>query len=205
MLAKPIICVLFQRRAFDSSACSLVSSLLLCYSIGLPFYIIKELLVAVFCTLGDGRHPFFVSVAAIALNAILNWLFVSKFDLGAQGLALSTSFISALSALILFHILLKKVTGVLDHKALVCLILLLFSCCTVSGFTGSIIYEMMRSLLASVLIDRYHVIQELLSISFAGSVGMIAFFFPLLLLHLLGLKLVRNIYRTLISRTITHV
>lgn len=65
-------------------------SLRLTDSIGLPFYIIKELLVAVFCTLGDGRHPFFVSVAAIALNAILNWLFVSKFDLGAQGLVHST-------------------------------------------------------------------------------------------------------------------
>lgn len=46
----------------------------------------SDLLVAVFYALGDGKGPFLVSVGAIALNAILNWLSVTRYHLGARGL-----------------------------------------------------------------------------------------------------------------------
>lgn len=55
-------------------------------SIGSPFYIIRELLVTVFYALGDGKQPFLISMAAILMNAFLDWLFVSRFRLGAVGL-----------------------------------------------------------------------------------------------------------------------
>lgn len=55
-------------------------------SLGSPFYIIRELLDAIFYSLGDGQQPFLVSVSAIALNSLLDWLFTSRFHLGAQGL-----------------------------------------------------------------------------------------------------------------------
>lgn len=59
-----------------------------CYadSIGTPFFIVRELLVAVFYSLGDGKRPFLVSISAIALNAILDWFFVCRYFLGGQGL-----------------------------------------------------------------------------------------------------------------------
>ncbi|RVW78597.1 putative lipid II flippase MurJ [Vitis vinifera] len=177
VLAKPIIRVLLQRYAFDSAASTLVSSLFLCYSLGSPFYIIRELLDAIFYALGDGQQPFLITVCAIALNAILDWLFTSRFHLGAQGLALSTSIVTALSVLILFHLLVKKLAGVIDYAALVCPLLLLFSCCVVSGLTTSFAYRTLQSLLSSVFILRFHRIQELLSISMAGLAGIISFFF----------------------------
>eukprot|EP00268_Persea_americana_P063289 TRINITY_DN8200_c0_g1_i2.p1 TRINITY_DN8200_c0_g1~~TRINITY_DN8200_c0_g1_i2.p1 ORF type:complete len:537 (-),score=90.97 TRINITY_DN8200_c0_g1_i2:965-2575(-) len=111
VLAKEIISILFQRFAFDSAASTLVSSLLICYSIGSPFYVIRELLVVVYYALEDGKLPFLISVAAILLNGILDWLFISQFNLGAQGLVLSTSFVTALSTLMLFYLLLKKLPG----------------------------------------------------------------------------------------------
>ena len=46
----------------------------------------RELLVTVFYALEDGQLPFLVSMGTITLNAILDWFFVSKFYLGAQGL-----------------------------------------------------------------------------------------------------------------------
>lgn len=55
-------------------------------SLGSPFYIIRELLDAIFYALGDGQQPFLITVCAIALNATLDWLFTSRFHLGAQGL-----------------------------------------------------------------------------------------------------------------------
>ncbi|EYU34745.1 hypothetical protein MIMGU_mgv1a0226552mg, partial [Erythranthe guttata] len=87
VLAEPIIHVLFQRFAFDSSASALVSDLFLAYSLGAPFFITKDLLVAAFYALGDGKGPFLVSAGAVALNALLDWLSVSRFNLGAKGLA----------------------------------------------------------------------------------------------------------------------
>ncbi|RVW46620.1 putative lipid II flippase MurJ [Vitis vinifera] len=175
-------------------------SLSLADSLGSPFYIIRELLDAIFYALGDGQQPFLITVCAIALNATLDWLFTSRFHLGAQGLALSTSIVTALSVLILFHLLVKKLAGVIDYAALVCPLLLLFSCCVVSGLTTSFAYRTLQSLLSSVFILRFHRIQELLSISMAGLAGIISFFFPLIVLHFSGFRLVREMSDTLKNR-----
>ncbi|KAI8032646.1 putative lipid II flippase MurJ [Camellia lanceoleosa] len=189
VLAEPIICVLFERCAFDSAASTLVSSLFILYALGSPFYIVRELLVVVFYALGDGKRPFLVSVGATALNAILDWLFISKFYFGAQGLALSTSFTTALSVLILFHLLQKKLSGVIDYAALLCPLLLLLFCCILSGFTTTVACKIICNVLSSVFTIRFHKIQELLAISLAGTIGMITFFFPLVLLHLSGFQM----------------
>ncbi|KAF8399784.1 hypothetical protein HHK36_015654 [Tetracentron sinense] len=205
VLANPIISVLFQRFKFDHAASALVSSLLLCYSIGSPFYIIRELLVMVFYALGDGEQPFLTSVAAIVLNAVLDWLFVSRLCLGAQGLALSTSLVTALSVLVLFHLLLKKLAacdaghcaGLVDFMTLVSPLLLLFSCCIFSGFTTSVAYKTLQHPLSSVMILRFGRLSELLSISLAGSLGMIGFVFQLAFLHCAGFHQVKDLYKTL--------
>ncbi|KAI8032645.1 putative lipid II flippase MurJ [Camellia lanceoleosa] len=47
---------------------------------------------------------------------------------------------------------------------------------------------------------RFHKIQELLAISLAGTIGMITFFFPLVLLHLSGFQMVRDLARILRKR-----
>ncbi|XP_028121155.1 uncharacterized protein LOC114318456 isoform X7 [Camellia sinensis] len=197
VLAEPIICVLFERYAFDSAASTLVSSLFILYALGSPFYIVRELLVVVFYALGDGKRPFLVSVGATALNATLDWLFISKFYFGAQGLALSTSFTTALSVLVLFHLLQKKLSGVIDYAALLCPLLLLLLCCILSGFTTTVACKMICNVLSSVFTIRFHKIQELLAISLAGTIGMITFFFPLVLLHLSGFQMVRDLARIL--------
>ncbi|KAL7232651.1 hypothetical protein ACSBR2_010629 [Camellia fascicularis] len=199
VLAEPIIRVLFERYAFDSAASTLVSSLFILYALGSPFYIVRELLVVVFYALGDGKRPFLVSVGATALNAILDWLFISKFYFGAQGLALSTSFTTALSVLILFHLLQKKLSGIIDY-ALLCPLLLLLFCCILSGFITTVACKMICNVLSSVFTIRFHKIQELLAISLAGTIGMITFFFPLVLLHLSGFQMVRDLARILRKR-----
>lgn len=195
-LAEPIIRVIFERYSFDSAASTLVSSLLLSYSLGSPFYIVRELLVVVFYALGDARQPFLVSVGAIALNAILDWVFVSRYYLGAQGLALSTSFTTALTVIILFHLLQKKLAGEVDYAATICPLLLLIFCFIVSGFISAITYKMIRSVLSSVSVPR---IQELLSILLASALGVTGFFSPLILLHYLGFQLVRDLSRILLK------
>ncbi|XP_057791639.1 uncharacterized protein LOC131008678 isoform X2 [Salvia miltiorrhiza] len=216
-LAEPIIHILFERCAFDSSASALVSSLFLAYSLGTPFFIAKDLLVAVFYALGDGNQPFLVSAGAVALNAILDWLSVSRFNLGAKGLALSTSLTAALSVLILFHLLKRKLSGIIhnsfnvhsnytydyganvsglsSYAAMIYPTTLLLICCITSNITTSAAYNLMRVSLASTLLPRYNLMIELFTLSVAGALGLIGFFVPAALLHLSGSKLARDLYR----------
>ncbi|KAL3526376.1 hypothetical protein ACH5RR_011032 [Cinchona calisaya] len=197
ILAEPIIRLLFERHSFDSSASALVSSLFFFYSLGSPFFILRELLVSVFYAFGNGKGPFLVSAGALALNAILDWLFVSKFYLGAEGLALSTSFTTALSVVVLFYLLQRRLAGLLDVAELVCPILLLSFCCITSSFTTFISYKMFCRIFASNFI-RFGWFKELLSISFAGALGISSFFLPIILLNILGLELARGFSNTLI-------
>ncbi|XP_041999421.1 probable lipid II flippase MurJ isoform X4 [Salvia splendens] len=200
-LVEPIIHILFERCEFDSSASALVSSLFLAYSLGTPFFIAKDLLVAVFYALGDGKRPFLVSAGAVALNAVLDWLSVSRFNLGAKGLALSTSFTAALSVLILFHLLKRKLSGLSSYAAMIYPTTLLLICCITSNITTSVAYNLMHVSVASTLLssnNRYNLMMELFTLLMAGAFGLIGFFVPAVLLHLCGFELARDLYRMLI-------
>ncbi|XP_010248650.1 PREDICTED: uncharacterized protein LOC104591501 isoform X2 [Nelumbo nucifera] len=199
-LAEPVTSVLFQRFKSDSSASAMVAPLLLCYSIGLPFCIIRELLVAVFYALGDGEQPFLISVSAIILNGFLDWLFVSRFHLGAQGLALSTSFVTTLSTLVLLQCLLKKLPGLNDSKELVSPLLLLLPCCIVAGSLSSVAHKVLWNFLSSISILRFCRVSAILCISLSALVGMFGFFIPLVILNCVGSKLVKDLSRTLLNR-----
>nr|XP_009799118.1 PREDICTED: uncharacterized protein LOC104245231 isoform X4 [Nicotiana sylvestris] len=191
-LANPIIRILFERYAFDSSASALVSSLYLFYSLGSPFLIVRELLVAVFYAFGDGLRPFLVSIGAIALNALLDWFFVYRLNSGVQGLALATSFTAALSLVTLFYLLQRKVGGLFHLPELIGPGLLLCFCCVISSSVTSISYEMISKNFLSEYITRLPRIQELYCIVSAAALGIIGFFAPLLLYYFSRYKLEQN-------------
>nr|GMC91679.1 putative lipid II flippase MurJ [Ipomoea batatas]GMC97353.1 putative lipid II flippase MurJ [Ipomoea batatas] len=188
-LAEPIIRVLFERLAFNSSATSLVASLFICYSIGTPFFIVRELLVAVFYSLGDGQRPFLVSISAIALNAVLDWFLVCRYFLGGQGLALSTSATAALSVVILILLLQKKLAGVFHYAELIYPALLLSICCLVSSLTTSISHDLLVQMLTLICRKRLGRVAEALSICLASATGIISFFVPVILLYFSGFKM----------------
>jgi putative peptidoglycan lipid II flippase len=97
-LARPIVRVLFERRAFGAPASGLVSSLVICYVLGSTFYLARDVLVRVFYALGDGQTPFYISLAAIVANAALDWLLVRFGGFGAPGLVLATMVVNIASA-----------------------------------------------------------------------------------------------------------
>eukprot|EP00897_Mesotaenium_endlicherianum_P001311 jgi/Mesen1/1207/ME000128S00184 len=110
-LARALVRVVFQRRAFDASACHLVASLLTCYVAGVTVYLVRDVAVRVFYALGDGTTPFRVSALAIAGNALLDWLLVARLGWGAQGLIAATVAVNAASALALLLILRTRLNG----------------------------------------------------------------------------------------------
>ena len=53
---------------------------------GSSIYLVREILTQLFYILGDGKTPFCISIGAIAINALLDWVFVRVFSFGPEGL-----------------------------------------------------------------------------------------------------------------------
>ena len=116
-LGTPIVALVYERGAFDSSAAELVAALLMAYGLGMPAYLGRDVLVRVFYALGDGTTPFRLSLAGIGLNVIFDWVLVggptpwgnqSPFNFGASGLVLATVAINVLTCLMLLLVLKRR-------------------------------------------------------------------------------------------------
>lgn len=194
-LAKPIVEVLFQRFAFDAYATATVSSLLVCYILGSPFYLVRDLIIRVFYALDDGQTPFQISIVAVVMNALLDWLFISKMSFGAEGLVLATSLVNVVSMVTLLILLSKKIGG-LNFTKWTTPCLLLTALCLLSTITTALVHMGLCLLFSYTLSVRSYWISKLLSILFASGIGVLAFFLPLWWLQLQGFVLIKNINRT---------
>ncbi|WP_428533484.1 murein biosynthesis integral membrane protein MurJ [Rhodopila sp.] len=87
--AQPIMLVLFGRGAFDLESVRLSSQSLAAYAIGLPAFVLVKVLAPAFFARGDTGMPVKIGVASVALNLVLNFVFMVP--LGHIGPALATS------------------------------------------------------------------------------------------------------------------
>lgn len=106
-LATPIVEVLFQRGAFDATATKMTAIALICYSIGIIGFGLRDILGKVFYSLQDTKTPMTNGILCMMLNIILNLILVKH--LGHGGLALATSISSILCILLLLFSLYKKI------------------------------------------------------------------------------------------------
>jgi putative peptidoglycan lipid II flippase len=104
--SEDIIRILFQRGAFTAHSTQMVGSVFfyLCFSI-LP-YVIRDSLTRALYSYGDSKSPLYVIIFAIFVKLILNYFLVKQF--GLDGLAISTTIISILNAVILFRVLHRR-------------------------------------------------------------------------------------------------
>ena len=102
---EPIMSVLFGRGAFTPEAAQLSAQSLACYAFGLPAFVVVKVLIPAFFAHGDTSTPVRVGFVAIALNLLLNLLFMTP--LRHMGPALATS-LSALFNVIALGILLSR-------------------------------------------------------------------------------------------------
>eukprot|EP00898_Chlorokybus_atmophyticus_P002137 jgi/Chlat1/2924/Chrsp2S04634 len=144
-LSKPIVNVLFERKAFDAGASALVSSLLCCYASGAGFYLARDVAVRVFYALGDGTPPFVISSLAIIGNAFLDWLFVRHFNFGAQGLIFATTAMNAASVLALLVLISRRLGG-LEFKTWIRPLVTLLSAAVCASAATGITFQALQSL-----------------------------------------------------------
>lgn len=108
-LALPTVRIVYERYAFNLEASEFVASVLVAYSVGMFFYLGRDVLVRVFYGLGDGQTPFKVSIFNIFLNGLLDFILVKYW--GAPGLVLATVLVNVVSMGMFLWLLHIKLNG----------------------------------------------------------------------------------------------
>ena len=111
---QPIMLVLFGRGAFDATAALLSAQALAAYAFGLPAFVLLKVLVPAFFAHSDTGTPVRVGMVAIALNLVLNLLFMVP--LAHMGPALATSLSAIFNVLALAIVLSRRGQLVVDAR-----------------------------------------------------------------------------------------
>lgn len=110
ILAEPAIRLLFQRGAFDMAATGLTSSIFVFSSLLLFSNYAVAILMRLMFAFADFKNILKVIAFGLVMNAGLNWLFIKLLTPAACGVALSTAVGSAVTA-VLFYAILKRRLG----------------------------------------------------------------------------------------------
>jgi putative peptidoglycan lipid II flippase len=166
-LALPAVRIVYERGQFDQQASALVSSLLLVYSVGMFFYLARDVLVRAFYGLGDGKIPLMVTLIGLGFNALFCFLFTQLF--GAQGLAMSTVGVNTVSMVVLLLLLSRRLNG-LPWRGILVPIVGLAVGSVVSGLVAwGILLGSQR------LLGTDGLLIQLLQLTVAGTLGLLVF------------------------------
>ncbi|MBK5225252.1 MAG: murein biosynthesis integral membrane protein MurJ [Thermoleophilia bacterium] len=114
-LHEPIVRLAYEHGRFTAENTELVSSALLFFAFGSAFSGGSTLLIRGFFSMGRPWLPTTAAIGNLAVNAILNWIFIKPFGLG--GIPLSTSVVSAVTFIVLLA-LMRRELGRIDGRAI---------------------------------------------------------------------------------------
>ena len=101
-LGHSVISLIYEHGNFQASDALNSALALQFYAMGLVAYSCIKVLSPAFYAIDHKWTPMLVSFGSIALNVVLNWLFIFKLDFGHRGLALSTAIAATLNFLCLY-------------------------------------------------------------------------------------------------------
>lgn len=99
--SEPIIAFLLGRGAFHRESIAITSNCLLYYSIGIPFFVLRQIACDVLIAKLQQRTVLINSLIIIAINAILDFFFMKY--MGYSGIALATSISGVVSVALLVN------------------------------------------------------------------------------------------------------
>lgn len=111
-LGKPIVTILFEGQKFTAQDTALTSYALIFYSLALFAHAAIIMLPRAFYALQDTVTPVVVSILAVSVSILLNWIFLKFTSLGVGGFALSFSIMGLINMLLLMEILRRKIKGI---------------------------------------------------------------------------------------------
>jgi putative peptidoglycan lipid II flippase len=122
MLAEPIMSVLYQHGRFTVYETTESAGALRFYALGLCSYAALKVLVNAFYALERRKTPMIVSLFAVGLNLLLNWIFTLRLGWGHRGLALSTGCI-AISNFVILYMIMRRHLRLLETRAMAAMLM----------------------------------------------------------------------------------
>ena len=111
VLGEPICRLVFEWGKTSTTDTSQTAGALICYAFGLCGFSIVKIATDGFYAFNDSRTPAKVSLCAVLLNIVLNYLLIFQFNFGHRSLALSTSCTITLNCIILLVVLRCRAGG----------------------------------------------------------------------------------------------
>ena len=106
-----IVQFVFERGAFDYAATLKVKNILIAYSVGVPFYLYRDLLVRTYYLIEKTKFPFNLSVTGMMLNIFFDWFLIgapiknfgniSPYNFGVVGIILSSVIVNLIVCILL--------------------------------------------------------------------------------------------------------
>jgi putative peptidoglycan lipid II flippase len=116
MLAEPIISVLYQHGKFNAYQASQAAGALRFYAIGLAGYAALKVLVNAFYAIDRRKTPMLVSILAVGLNLLFNWVFTFRLGWGHRGLAFSTGCVATFNFVLLYFLMQTQLKGLESRR-----------------------------------------------------------------------------------------
>jgi putative peptidoglycan lipid II flippase len=113
-IAHPLIKFLFQRGAFTAADTTLVTNVLLCFILQIPFYIGGILLARLHSSMRNSHILMWGSIINVVINIVFNYIFMHW--LGVAGIALSTSIVYIISFSYLYLMFKKELECNIKQK-----------------------------------------------------------------------------------------
>ncbi len=138
-----IVQLAFQRGAFDFKAVNEVRKILIAYSVGVPFYLYRDLLVRTYYSIEKTKLPFKLSLLGILANIFFDWILIrvlTPYNLEIEGIILSSAAVNFIICCIL-SINLKNNNLRLPFSLLFVKILLISLSATITGYTCFSIFQ----------------------------------------------------------------
>ena len=115
--SEPVVRILFERGAFDAAATAVTSRCLLFYSIGIPFYSLREIASKALAANTQQKAILKNTIITFIFNIVLDCIFVQI--LGYRGLALATSISGLISFLLMYRDLTKQGIMIFDKHLVI--------------------------------------------------------------------------------------
>lgn len=160
LFAQDGVKLLFERGAFNASDTLMVSEVLVYLSISIIPYVARDTITRIFYSFDDSRTPFYVAIFSIFIKTLMNFLLIKPF--GIAGIALSTTIVTLVNAILLALLLKSKIKldylkfvqpllKIITATVLMSIVLYYFNIYLLSLFNDDFIYLFIRLLIIAII------------------------------------------------------
>ena len=118
-LSNPMVRIAFERGRFDTTASTMTTIALICYSMLLPAAALRSIAYRVFYALQDTKAPMRNSIVIVGTNIVFNFILIKP--MGHAGLALATSIASNVGTVTMLIRLRKKIGPFGFYHSVICM------------------------------------------------------------------------------------